>query len=94
MAVASPSVSGLVAMMTSRTPPAETRTTSSFTRSSSGPTWFMGEITPWSTWYTPAYSRERSMAITSLGSATTQITDSSRLGSWQMGHSPFPWEKF
>ena len=50
MAVASHSVSGLVAMITSATPPLATRSTSSFTRMSSGPTWFMGEITPWSTW--------------------------------------------
>ena len=34
------------------------------------------------------------MATTSLGSATTQITDVSRLASWQMGHSPSPSEKF
>ena len=40
----------VVAMMTSRTSPLATRSTSSFTRMSSGPTWFMGEITPWSTW--------------------------------------------
>ena len=46
MAVASPSVSGLVAMMTSRTPPEATRSVSSLMWRSSGPTWFMGEMTP------------------------------------------------
>ena len=55
---------------------------------SSGPTWFMGEITPWSTWYWPLYSRLRSMAATSRGSATTQMVDGSRLGEAQMGHRP------
>ena len=50
MAVASPSVSGLVAIMTSDTPPAATRSTRDLMCRSSGPTWFMGEITPWSTW--------------------------------------------
>ena len=34
------------------------------------------------------------MATTSLGSATTQMTDVSRLGSWQTGHRPSPSEKF
>ena len=43
-----------------------------------------GEITPWSTWYSPWYSRERSIAATSLGSATTQMVDWSRLGLAQM----------
>ena len=49
MAVASPSVSGLVAMMTSLTSPEDTRSTSWRMDRSSGPTWFMGEMTPWST---------------------------------------------
>ena len=88
MAVASPSVSGLVAMMTSWTPPLATRSTRDLMARSSGPTWFMGEITPWSTWYWPLYSRLRSMAATSLGSATTQMVDGSRLGDAQMGHRP------
>ena len=86
MAVASPSVSGLVAMMTSRTPPALTRSSSSRIRMSSGPMWLRGEMTPCSTWYTPAYSRARSMATTSLASATTQITPWSRSSSSQMAH--------
>ena len=38
MAVVSPSVSGLVAMMTSSTPPSATRSTSCWMRRSSGPT--------------------------------------------------------
>ncbi len=63
-------------------------------RSSSGPTWFMGEMTPWSTWYTPWYSRERSMATTSLGSATTHTTLWSRLDEAQMAHRPSPSVRF
>ena len=38
------------------------------------------------TWYTPVYSRERSIAITSRGSATTQMVEWSRVSSAQMGH--------
>ena len=48
----------------------------------------MGDSTPWSTWYRPLYSRLRSMATTSRGSATTQMVLSSRLGEAQMGHRP------
>ena len=54
----------------------------------------MGEITPWSTWYRPWYSRERSMAATSLGSATTQMVDWSRLGLAQMEQGPSPSVRF
>ena len=86
MAVASPSVSGLVAIMTSFTSPWPMRSISSRILMSSWVTRFRGEITPWSTWYTPRYSRERSRAITSLGSATTQMVLLSRLSSAQMGH--------
>ncbi len=50
MAVASPSVSGLVAIMTSSTPPWATRSSRGLIERSSGPTWFMGERTPWRTW--------------------------------------------
>ena len=50
MAVASPSVSGLVAMMTSSTSPWATRSSRGLIERSSGPTWFMGERTPWRTW--------------------------------------------
>ena len=46
MAVASPSVSGLVAMMTSSTSSSATRVKSSLMRISSGPTWLMGLSTP------------------------------------------------
>ena len=46
MAVASPSVSGLVAIITSSILPFATRSTSWLMCRSSGPTWFMGEITP------------------------------------------------
>ena len=35
----------------------------------------MGDRTPWRTWYCPLYSRLRSMATTSLGSATTQTVE-------------------
>ena len=54
----------------------------------------MGEMTPWRTWYTPVYSLERSMATTSLGSATTHTTLWSRLDEAQMGHSPSPSVRF
>ena len=47
-------------VMTSSTPPAATRSTRDLMCRSSGPTWFMGEMTPWSTWYSPGYSRLRS----------------------------------
>ena len=94
MAVASPSVSGSVAMMTSFTPPAATRSTRDLMCRSSGPTWLMGEMTPWSTWYSPPYSRLRSMAITSLGSATTQIRERSRRGLAQMAQGPSPSVRF
>ena len=87
MAVASPSASGLVAMMTSRISPPATRVSSSLIRRSSGPTRFMGEMAPWSTWYSPLNSRERSMESTSRGSETTQTTLRSRLGEEQMGQS-------
>ncbi len=94
MAVASPSVSGLVAIMTSFTSPLPTRSTRDLMCRSSGPTWFMGEMTPWSTWYRPLYSRLRSMAMTSLGSATTHTVDRSRLGLWQMAQGPSPSVRF
>ena len=40
----------VVAMMTSLTSPWATRSTRDLISRSSGPTWFMGEMTPWSTW--------------------------------------------
>src|SRR5690606_5181145 len=49
-AVASPSAVGFVARITSRTPPARTRSSSSRTRSSSGPMPSIGESAPPSTW--------------------------------------------
>ena len=86
IAVASPSVSGFVAMMTSCTLPSWSLAKSSRIRISSGPTWLRGEMTPCSTWYTPVYSRERSIAMTSRGSATTQMVEWSRVSSAQIGH--------
>ena len=44
----------------------------------------MGEITPWSTWYSPRKVRVRSRASTSIGSSTTQMIDRLRLWSAQM----------
>ena len=87
IAVASPSVSGFVARMTSSTPPCATRSRSSRMRRSSGPTRFIGERAPWSTWYTPWYSRLRSMLSTSRGSDTTQIVVLSRLSDAHTGQS-------
>ncbi len=83
MAVASPSMLGLVARITSVTPSASTRASSSFTRSCSGPMPSMGEIAPWSTWYRPANSWVRSTATMSRGSSTTQSTVASRRSSRQ-----------
>jgi len=50
MAVASPSMLGLVARITSVTPSAPMRASSSLTRSCSGPTPSIGEIAPCRTW--------------------------------------------
>ncbi len=57
MAVASPSRLGLVQRMTSVIPSASTRTSSSRTRSCSGPIPSMGFRAPWSTWYCPRTPR-------------------------------------
>ena len=46
-----------------------------------------GERAPWSTWYTPWYSRLRSMLSTSRGSDTTQIVVLSRLSDAHTGQS-------
>ncbi|SIE64814.1 Uncharacterised protein [Mycobacteroides abscessus subsp. abscessus] len=74
IAVASPSIFGLVASITSST----VSSCSLFKRSgiliSSGPIPSIGEIAPWRTWYRPLNSFIFSMAITSLGSCRTQIT--------------------
>ena len=50
----------------------------------------IGEMAPPSTWYLPRNSRVRSIAATSLGSSTTQITASSRRGSLQIRHRTSP----
>ena len=94
MAVASPSVSGLVAMMISRISPWATRSRRDLMYRSSGPTPFMGDRTPWRTWYFPRYSRARSRAMTSLGSATTQTTPPSRFSLAQMAQGPSPSVRF
>lgn len=87
-AVASPSVFGSVAMMTSPTSTPSTevpsRTSSSRMRSLSGPIDLIGFSAPPSTWYSPRYSRVRSTAWTSLASSTTQILEASRRGSEQI----------
>src|SRR5215211_7124264 len=85
-AVASPSRFGSVAMISSVIVPSISRVISSLTRRSSGPTPSIGLIAPPSTWYLPRNSRVRSMATTSLGSSTTQMTSSTRRGSRQMRH--------
>src|SRR3954469_4073168 len=85
-AVASPSRLGSVAMISSVTEPSISRVMSSLTRRSSGPTPSMGLIAPPSTWYLPRNSRVRSIATTSLGSSTTQMTSSERRGSRQIRH--------
>src|SRR4051794_11384427 len=73
-------------MISSVTEPSISRVMSSLTRRSSGPTPSMGLIAPPSTWYLPRNSRVRSIATTSLGSSTTQMTATSRRGSRQMRH--------
>ncbi|CAM5664604.1 hypothetical protein SFUMM280S_08357 [Streptomyces fumanus] len=87
VAVASPSRFGSVARISSVTAPSASRASSSRIRRSSGPTPSMGLIAPPSTWYRPRNSRVRSMATTSFGSSTTQMTAGSRRGSRQMLHS-------
>lgn len=82
--MASPSRLGSVARISSVTVPSARRASSSRIRRSSGPTPSMGLIAPPSTWYLPRNSRVRSMATTSLGSSTTQMTVRSRRASRQM----------
>jgi hypothetical protein len=89
MAVASPSMFGFVARMISSTrtssgePVPLIRWRSSATRRSSGPIPSIGEIDPWSTWYSPRNSRVLSSAMTSGGSCTTQMMEPSRRESAQ-----------
>src|SRR3990170_1813946 len=66
--------------MTSRTPPAPTRSTRGAMVRSSGPMPSMGASRPPSTWYMPRYSPERSMAPMSDASSTTQMSVASRRG--------------
>src|SRR4051812_41170749 len=73
-------------MISSVTEPSISRVMSSLTRRSSGPTPSMGLMAPPSTWYLPRNSRVRSIATTSLGSSTTQMTSSERRGSRQILH--------
>src|SRR5215210_7776830 len=73
-------------MISSVTEPSISRVISSLTRRSSGPTPSIGLIAPPSTWYLPRNSRVRSIATTSLGSSTTQMTSSERRGSRQIRH--------
>src|SRR3978361_689924 len=73
-------------MISSVTWPSISRVISSLTRRSSGPMPSIGLIAPPSTWYRPLNSRVRSIATTSLGSSTTQMTSSVRRGSRQIRH--------
>src|SRR5215217_8224309 len=73
-------------MISSVIVPSISRVISSLTRRSSGPTPSIGLIAPPSTWYLPLNSRVRSIATTSLGSSTTQMTSSARRGSRQIRH--------
>src|SRR5690606_13926659 len=59
---------------------------SSAIRRSPGPTPAIGLMAPPSTWYRPRNSRVRSIATTSFGSSTTQMTDVERRGSRQTWH--------
>ena len=83
--MASPSIFGSSAIITSLTSSPSKRLSRPGIRRSAGPTLAIGLIAPPSTWYRPWYSRVRSMLITSLGSSTTQITERSRLGSAHTG---------
>src|SRR3954469_22301292 len=73
-------------MISSVTLPSISRVMSSLTRRPSGPTPSIGVIAPPSTWYLPRNSRVRSIATTSFGSSTTQMTSVVRRGSRQMRH--------
>jgi ABC-2 type transport system permease protein len=86
VAVASPSRLGSVAKMTSVTLPSARRGINSLIRRSSGPMPSIGFIDPPRMWYRPRNSRVFSIATTSFGSSTTQITLGSRLGSIQIRH--------
>src|SRR5215204_4961675 len=77
---------GLVARITSRTPPSAARCTSWAMVRSSGPMPSRGERRPPRTWYCPRNSPARSIAPTSDASSTTQMTPASRRGSRQMAH--------
>ena len=83
--VASPSMFGSSARITSCTSLVFRRSSSAGMFRSAGPTLAIGLIAPPSTWYRPRYSRVRSMLITSLGSSTTQIMLRSRRGSTHTG---------
>src|SRR5262249_18588283 len=87
IAVASPSMFGFVARITSCTPSSPTRASSSLTFSWSGPMPSIGEIAPSRTWYRPRYSWVRSTATMSRGSSTTHSSVGSRLSSRQYTHS-------
>ena len=87
MAVASPSILGLVARMTSTTPSGSKRAINSRTRSWSGPIPSMGLIAPPSTWYRPRKPPVRSTATMSRGSSTTHSNVASRRSSAHIVHN-------
>src|ERR671918_87310 len=87
IAVALPSRFGFVARITSPTPLRPTRSSSSWTRRSSGPIPCIGEMAPPRTWYRPLIAPVRSSAETSFGSSTTHTTVVSRVGSAQNLHN-------
>jgi hypothetical protein len=73
--------------MTSSTPSASMRWSSSRMRSCSGPTPSIGLIAPCSTWYRPLNSWVFSTATMSRGSSTTQSTVGSRRSSVHSSHT-------
>src|SRR5262245_43551474 len=86
IAVALPSRFGLVARITSVTWSRSTRSSSSWTRRSSGPMPSSGLIAPPSTWYRPLITPAFSIVATSFGSSTTQRVVRSRPSSRQIRH--------
>jgi len=85
-AVASPSMSASVAMITSATPSSRTRSRSCGTWIWSGPIPSIGEITPCSTKYSPLNSEVRSTASTSSADSTTRRRVASRRVDEQIQH--------
>src|SRR5688500_15636979 len=77
---------GFVAIITSRTTPADTLVSSCGMVRSSGPLPSSGDKRPPRTWYTPRNSPDRSIAQISEGSSTAQMTHVSLRASRQMEH--------